>query len=654
MLSHNHSTNCATCTRRIVSHKPALECNLCAKNYHPKCVKLNPSDVKSLVSANLYNTWICLCCKNEIFPQNSLISNTDNSSRDNIAKTRINKTSREYCATCTKLGNKMVTCDLCGFNSHKRCFAGILGCKGCMRNIYPGYDITFSELFTLTGNNYTRFNPFSYDSDLNNIGFSDALDSETEQMAWSTSSQLLDNCKYYELTEINNSRSYEFKILSLNIRSIKQKIHEIIDNIDHFSKFDALCFNESNCSPDKLPFGGRELELDNFHPPIIQNPARGSSRGGGLIIYLNKDFCSITDYNILTNLSDRSDPSKGEFLFIEISKKFKNIIIGNMYRSPSGDPIKFIDNLENRLKALRQHKNKHIILASDSNIDLLKFQKHEPTTKFVNCLSEYGFVPTISLPTRVTSHSATLIDHIFVNHCAAVTKSGIITADLSDHLATFVNIVIDTKKLNSMATELDSTFTRRCIVAENLENFKKDINNVDWNFLSDIDSADEKFSNFEAKYREIYDKNFPRKISKKGKHRRTKPWLLPWLQNACARKNRYYKDFIKIPTEVNKSRYNKIKKFVAKHIKKAKHTYYENYFKQYSDDGRKQWQMINQLLNRKTKSKIEFKKIIFNDKVVTDPREIAHDFNDFFVMLPSDKRVNICLILWLIEVVHQI
>ena len=186
-----------------------------------------------------------------------------------------------------------------------------------------------------------------------------------------------------------------------------------------------------------------------------------------------------------------------------------------MYRSPSGDPSTFIDELENRLEALKRHKNKHIILVSDSNIDLLKFQQYEPTTKLVNCLSEYGFTPMISLPTRVTSHSATLIDHIFVNNCAAITKSGIITEDLSDHLATFVNLLIDTKKLNSMATELDNTFTRRLIIAENLENFKKDIENVDWTFLSDIDSADEKFSHFESKYREIYDINFPLKISKK-------------------------------------------------------------------------------------------------------------------------------------------
>ena len=124
------------------------------------------------------------------------------------------------------------------------------------------------------------------------------------------------NCKYFEPNEIKNGRDSEIKIFSLNIRSLKDKIPTIIDNIDHFSKFDVLSFNETNCSIMKLPFGGSELNLGPFHPPIIQSPARNSSRGGGLVIYLNKKFCSINDYKILSTLSSNSDPSQGKYLFI--------------------------------------------------------------------------------------------------------------------------------------------------------------------------------------------------------------------------------------------------------------------------------------------------------------------------------------------------
>ena len=48
-----------------------------------------------------------------------------------------------------------------------------------------------------------------------------------------------------------------------------------------------------------------------------------------------------------------------------------------------------------------------------------------------------------------------------------------------------------------------------------------------------------------------------------------------------------------------------MKKFVAKHVKKAKQAYYVSYFKKYSSDSKKQLAMINQLLNRRTKTRID-------------------------------------------------
>ena len=74
-----------------------------------------------------------------------------------------------------------------------------------------------------------------------------------------------------------------------------------------------------------------------------------------------------------------------------------------------------------------------------------------------------------------------------------------------------------------------------------------------------------------------------------------------------------------------------MKRFVAKHIRKAKSKYYRQYFNRYSNDSRKQWTMINSLLNRKSKMKNNITKLKFDEKVVTNPQEIADTFNDFFL-----------------------
>ena len=633
---------CTTCTRRISQHKSRITCNLCSGSFHPKCANLNPTDIAHMQSLNILHMWTCYGCNIKILPNFLLdISQDKSECKSSTAESPVsNGRSREQCATCHKVGNSvhLVTCDVCNLKSHKRCFAGLFGCKSCARYIIPGYDVNNNELFCITGNNNARFNPFDSECDLNNLGFTNVFDNNEEQEDWSFCSHLLNNCNYIEPSEIKQGRDSEIKIFSLNIRSLKDKIPTIIENIDHFSKFDVLCFNETNCSILKLPFGGRELELASFHPPIIQSPARNSSRGGGLVIYLNKKFCSINDYKILSSISSNSNPSQGEFLFIEITRRGKNIIIGNMYRSPSFDPNSFLDQLDSKLEILRRHKNKQIILVADNNIDLLKFQQFEPANKLVNTFSEHGFIPVISIPTRITSHSATLIDHIFVNSGVAVTKSGVISEDISDHLATYVNILIDPNKASKMCDTLDRMNNYRPINEESLTNFKCDMNNVNWDFLNNIDSADDQFTQFESKYHEIYEKNFPKKSPKKRKRKCDKPWILPWLQGACDRKNRFYKEYVKHPTISNKHKYVKIKKFVEKHIKIAKQKYYKNYFQQYCNDGRKKWQMINNLLNRNTKSSIGITKIINEDNVLTNPKDIAKTFNNYFCTIAQKLK----------------
>ena len=55
------------------------------------------------------------------------------------------------------------------------------------------------------------------------------------------------------------------------------------------------------------------------------------------------------------------------------------------------------------------------ILMEDSNLDLLKFESHTDTDNFLNAMLTTNFQPQIIQPTRITEHSATLIDNIFLN-----------------------------------------------------------------------------------------------------------------------------------------------------------------------------------------------------------------------------------------------
>ena len=49
-----------------------------------------------------------------------------------------------------------------------------------------------------------------------------------------------------------------------------------------------------------------------------------------------------------------------------------------------------------------------------------------------------------------------------------------------------------------------------------------------------------------------------------------------------------------------------MKKFVDKHVKKAKYKYYDKYFKEHSTNGKMQWRLLNELLNRSKENKNNF------------------------------------------------
>ena len=87
------------------------------------------------------------------------------------------------------------------------------------------------------------------------------------------------------------------------------------------------------------------------------------------------------------------------------------------HKSPRGYIINFIDELSpfcDNLTDMSAQINKFtMILASDYNV--LCTGINMLATQFIDCLYSYGLFPTISLPTRISIHTSSLIGNIFVS-----------------------------------------------------------------------------------------------------------------------------------------------------------------------------------------------------------------------------------------------
>ena len=113
----------------------------------------------------------------------------------------------------------------------------------------------------------------------------------------------------------------------------------------------------------------------------------------------------------------------------------------------------------------------------DFNIDLMKNNMHKPTTDFINMMFTNALIPLINKPTRITSHSATLIDNIFSNKIESEGKvlQGNLTFDISDHFAQFhVTEIIDKSNPNAEYMLI------RVKSEKNIERYINSINNFKW------------------------------------------------------------------------------------------------------------------------------------------------------------------------------
>ena len=157
---------------------------------------------------------------------------------------------------------------------------------------------------------------------------------------------------------------------------------------------------------------------------------------GGVGMYIHHDITNVKELHTLKlTTSCNCSRCEVESLFMQLTHKGTTYVLGGIYRHPNGNTQHFTDDLEKLCTNL--NKGITTILAGDINIDLIKF--HEPNTlNYLTTLLSERFLPHITLPTRITSHSATCIDHVFVREPNGTQNScvykGILYSDISDHL----------------------------------------------------------------------------------------------------------------------------------------------------------------------------------------------------------------------------
>ena len=135
-----------------------------------------------------------------------------------------------------------------------------------------------------------------------------------------------------------------------------------------------------------------------------------------------------------------------------------------VYRPPKHSPFDFIKNMENILNEFNLSAG-NTIITGDFNICILNENKNCSKTLLDQLRSLY-FRPLVSIPTRITSNSATLIDHVWCN-MPLQSQTFVIKIGITDHFPVHTLI----KNINCKENKIvDIKF--RNYSSENIQVFK--------------------------------------------------------------------------------------------------------------------------------------------------------------------------------------
>ena len=81
--------------------------------------------------------------------------------------------------------------------------------------------------------------------------------------------------------------------------------------------------------------------------------------------------------------------------------------------------------------------NRDINLYVDFNINHLNLNSYDQISNFIDIAFSFGLFSLITKPTKITSHSTTLINKIFKNIYDFAHTSGFIVCDIGDHFQVF-------------------------------------------------------------------------------------------------------------------------------------------------------------------------------------------------------------------------
>lgn len=376
-------------------------------------------------------------------------------------------------------------------------------------------------------------------------------------------------------------------IVYFNSRSLRNKV----DDINHFLNSTIQTVHAIMITETWLTAGEKDFfELKGYNS--FHSTRFNDRKGGGVAIYLHESLIG----NIVFEYADES--AQCNYLIINLVQS--NIKLCCCYRSPDSNINNFLSVMDKNIFNIR-----NIYIFGDMNLNLLN-KDNSSVNNYLDLINCNGLIVlnkiSIEFPTRVSKNSSSILDHILTDN---LIHNYILSYDditFSDHKCLYLSVDYSVSK-SANNRKHDKTIVDYYAIISNTKVLKSNKSEINRN-----------------------------------------PWSNSLLVKYCNYKNKLYKLKLKNPNntyiESNYSFYVKKSDNLRKYLKKE---YYNKLFLEASDNLKRTWNIVNNVVYNKDINKPHcIKALTINGVIIYETDIICNHLNDYFVKA-GQELVNKCV-----------
>ena len=408
-------------------------------------------------------------------------------------------------------------------------------------------------------------------------------------------------------------------IVHINARSLHQNYDDIVtfvSNQRHMIDFILI----SETWVDQICASGYSIQRYE----MLHCTPDSSSIGKGCAIYIKSNI--FQHCKPITSLCYKQREFQSLFVYVTLPQQ-PSFVVAVVYRSPSFPLDIVIPPLENALNMLKK-LNRPSFLGGDWNVDLFHYGDRGEVRNFLHCLASYGYVPTISIPTRTSNtppYTRTLIDNIFCNVPDTILENATVNAGIADHMTILCtsNILSHTIVVKTEKTKTSFDFRR-------IEELKTNVSRklVDYALIEDPEvAADHLISCIQNEVSMLSTRKNPKKWTP------VQPWITPGLLRCIEKRNLLLKVFLKDRTPENEKKFRKYRNMLKLTIRHSKKQYYAGQFRKHSNNPRLLWSTLPEVTHTGRSVSRLPSQFEVNGELINDRKVIAGEFNKYYSLV---------------------